>query len=198
MAMFDQYLKTATRHNPTGFFKVAFSLYPEKDAKQDTYVFTINPSKLGISRKKVERWTLTKFGFERQFWMNDLCVYQYQGSTGTFRPDEKQIIDNYTFDITKTKAWQDFTNFENFYLSRCDERSVQMKDLGRDFTLVGSLDDFSYDKDANDPFRIQYKFKFTGIPLSQEDSVKIKIEVVQGNNSTDTGQGLLDPYGKKI
>lgn len=132
------------------------------------FAFNLNPTKLQVSRKKLEKYILTKFGFERQYWQNDLYTFSYSGTTLPFRPEgDSRRDDGRPFDISQTPAWLKFEEFDKFYRDVVDEREVKLSYWGMKEQLVGSLNDFSFGHDANDPFRILYSFKFTGIPLKR-------------------------------
>lgn len=132
------------------------------------FAFSLNPTKLQVSRKKLEKYILTKFGYERQYWQNDLYAMAYSGTTLPFRPEStSRRDDGRPFDITQTPAWLKFDEMDRFYRETADEREVKLSYWGMKEQLVGSLNDFSFGHDANDPFRIMYSFKFTGIPISR-------------------------------
>lgn len=133
--------------------------------------FRINPSKLQRSRKKVERFILTKFGYERQYWGNDLHTFNYNGTTGVFKPNitaEEYAVrfgDTAGFDIRSTEAWKNFQRFEQFF-ERNGHRNIYMMYWAYSHEYEGSLDDFRFEHDADrSPYSINYSFKFTGLPL---------------------------------
>jgi hypothetical protein len=116
-----------------------------------------NPNKLEVSMIKIETYQLTKAGYDRQFWQNDLFKLAYSGSTGAFMPryaDHPWIEyegGRPLYDIRDSKAWQVFSEFFEFY------------------QMVGSLNSFKFSMDAdNNPNRIQYSFEYTGFPRSYE------------------------------
>lgn len=148
---------------PSGEFTEQSLIRRVEEDKADTvFTFRINPARLKISRPKIEKYHLTKNGFERQFWHNDLIRFDYEGSSGVFRP---HTLVNSRFDITTTFAWQKFRQFERFY-NNCDDRVVQMTYWGYPHPYEGSLNDFSfsYDPEKN-PNMITYSFKYTALPL---------------------------------
>lgn len=126
--------------------------------------FFINPSQLKRSRRKLGEFIITKFGYERQNWGNDLFLFDYSGMTGVFRPpdDDEDPI----FDMRDTIAWKAFTDFESFYEETGNRQNlVRMSYWGFDGEFVGEIEDFTYTHDVyKDPYAIRYQFKFTGIP----------------------------------
>jgi len=133
-----------------------------EDARQ--FQFRINPDNLRVTKRKLEKYVLTKLGYERQTWGNDLFTYSYEGSSGVFRRDEV-VIPSFRFDITTTAAWQKFKEFERFFEDQ-GEGSLRMRTWTEEFfEYIGSMPDFSFSVEANNPFRIRYNFTFIGIPL---------------------------------
>jgi len=155
----------------------------------ENFIFRLNPTTLKVTRPKLENWTLTKGGFERQFWRNDLVRFAYTGTSGAFRPDEIAFINEQgllatdvrlnsitsissaEYDIRETFAWKKFEQFETFYRDH-DEDFIQMNYWGQPRTWVGSLNGFEFDEDANNPRQIKYIFTFTGIPDDGRPSVQ--------------------------
>lgn len=126
------------------------------------FKFRINPDQLNVVKKKLEKYILTKIGYERQSWGNDLFQFQYSGTTGVFRPDETTTA-TVPFDITATKAWQKLKEFERFF-ERQGEGRVRMRLWAEPFEYVGSVPEFNFRMDANNPFHIRYNFTFVGVP----------------------------------
>lgn len=142
----------------------------KEDEVQDptSFTFRINPGRLKISRPKIEKYLLTKNGFERNFWHNDLIRFEYEGSSGVFRPEDR-TWGFQRFDITTTLAWQKFRQFEKFY-QLCDDRNVQMTYWGYPHAYDGSLNDFTFNYDPEkNPNMITYNFKYTALPLKYTD-----------------------------
>lgn len=135
------------------------------------FKFRINPDQLTVTKKKLEKYILTKIGYERQAWGNDLFMFQYSGSTGVFRPEETGQAAVVPFDLTETKAWQKLKEFERFF-ERQGQGRVRMRLWAEPFEYVGSLPAFSFRQDAHNPFHIRYDFTFTGVP---RDVVPVEI-----------------------
>lgn len=139
--------------------------------KNIAFTFVVNPAMLKVSRKKLGQWTLTKFGYERQNWGNDLIMFEYSGCTGVFRPESG----NYPtagFDITQTAAWIKFKEFEKFYFEQSnDSELVRMQFWGYGGAVFqGTLDEFSFTYDPmKEPFVIRYQFKYTCVPVKPVD-----------------------------
>lgn len=132
------------------------------------HVFALNPSKVQVKRPKVEQYELSKAGFDRQFWQNDLITFSYSGSSGAFLPSTNQpgIISDrgrVIYDLRATKRWIQFRNFEIFY-EEVGPENVRMDYFSYDYLLVGSLTDFQFDEDADRPGHIAYSFTFKGFP----------------------------------
>lgn len=162
------------------------------------YRFRLNPDKLSVTKGKIQKWILTKAGFERQFWGNDLYSYSYSGTSGAFRPDEilssygpgaptangvasnpkfdaSQNLDPSQYNITNTYAWKKFTEFERFY-TRSDERPVFMSFWGESTALIGAFDHFEKHLQAEPhPRIIHYSFKFTALPFPDNESYNLNI-----------------------
>lgn len=135
------------------------------------FKFRINPDQLSVTKKKLEKYILTKIGYERQSWGNDLFQFQYSGSSGVFRPEETNAADAVPFDITTTRAWLKLKEFERFF-ERQGPGVVRMRLWAEPFEYVGSMPDFNFRQDAHNPFQIRYNFTFTGIP---RDAVPVEI-----------------------
>lgn len=157
----------ATRGNrniPVGEFK----FYGFDGDDEVDFTFIINPAQLKRSRKKVGQYILTKFGYERQNWGNDLTIFEYSGATGVFRPgDGFPPIDTPSFDIRATSAYLKFREFEEFYENTGnDQNMVRMQYWGyATASFIGSIDDFQFTYDVmKEPFVIRYSFKYTAIP----------------------------------
>lgn len=132
-----------------------------------SFTFRLNPTNLKVSLKKLQQWILTKFGFERQYWGNQLWVFNYTGSSEVFKPNPGEIDYSGRFDITKTAAWFKFRQFENFFLDTGDQ-NIQMSYWAYDFMFVGTLDDFTFTCDSDrDPHRITYSFTYSAMPIIQ-------------------------------
>jgi len=157
----------------------------------ETYTFRLNPSQLQVTRAKLESWKLTKGGFERQFWQNDMVRFAYTGVSGAFRADEKAVINEQgllgvdtfggrvivtatnpgEYDIRETLAYRKFQQFEQFYRDHAED-FIRMNYWGQPYSWKGSLNDFTYNVDANNPRLIRYSFTFTGIPDDNEANVQ--------------------------
>lgn len=144
--------------------------------------FFINPSQLKRSRRKLGQWVLTKFGYERQNWGNDLFTFDYSGITGVFRPDDND--EGPSFDLRDTIAFQNFAAFEFFYEETGNRQNlVRMSYWGFTGEFVGELEDFTYTHDVyKDTHAFRYQFKFTGIPTRGAT-----LEVVTHADETDVG-----------
>lgn len=139
-----------------------------KDSSQSPFTFWINPSQLSVQKPRIEVYRLTKAGFERYFFANDIWTLSYSGSTGVFIPTEpgRDPTEKASFDIRKTKAWEKFEEFDRFYHSREEEDLIlhaEETSVGR-LILEGSLNPFSFRQDSGDPFHIKYEFTFKGFP----------------------------------
>lgn len=153
-----------------------------------SFSFTINPSQLQISLKKLGVWKLTKFGYERQNWGNDLALFAYTGVSGVFRPNTGQSQRGVpTFDIRQTDAYQKLRQFEDFFLDSGNGKNIVHMDYwGYSFVFEGSLDEFQMTHNVEkDPYAIRYNFKFTGVPTQ-----RTAIEV--GYTSTEPGDPATD------
>lgn len=139
--------------------------------KNIAFTFAVNPANLKVTRKKLGQYILTKFGYERQNWGNDLVGFEYSGATGVFRPESG----NYPtagFDITQTAAWLKFKEFEKFFFESANESElVRMQFWGYGGAVFqGVIDDFSYTYDPmKEPFVIRYSFKYTTLPIKPVD-----------------------------
>ncbi len=154
------------------------------------YIFRINPSKLAVSHEKLDRFPLTKAGYEIQAWGNGLSMFRYSGSAGVFRPEANASFLSSlgsSFDIRQTFAWQRFKEFETFYRTT-GSQNLFMYCVDYPHDWEGKLGDFSMERDAERPFTISYSFKFTGLPkLYPTTTVNIAVP----GQSADAAQAAL-------
>jgi len=151
---------------------MVFTGFSESLQSEVKFKFRINPNNLKRARRKLGQYILTKFGYERQNWGNDLHTFSYSGSTGTFKPEDGfDQSGPVTFDIRGTEAYEKFKSFETFYEETGNrQRLVGMQYWGFNGEFFGSLDDFDFNHSAErDPYRFLYNFKFTGIPQAQPE-----------------------------
>jgi len=151
------------------------------------FVFQIQPSQLKRTRKKLGQYILTKFGYERQNWGNDLFTFEYSGSSGVFRPEDGwKLTGVVDFDVRDTHRWQVFREFEIFYEdSGNDQNMVRMSYWGYEAEFIGSLDDFSFTHDVNkEPYAINYNFKYTALPL-RRPKIETKIQAANAGDPED-------------
>jgi len=138
----------------------------------------LNPSKLTVVRKKLEQWVLTKAGFERIDWGQNVIEFAYTGSSGAFRLDEPipgavAPQDVQDLDIRNTQAWAKFAEFEKFFRNT-EEEFLEMTYWGQPYNHQGSIGDFQYDLDADTrPWSIAYRFKFTAKPDKSRPDVVV-------------------------
>lgn len=142
-----------------------------KRTKREQFTFRLNPSKVTVESKKINSYQLTKAGYDRQFWQNDLFVVSFSGSTGAFVPDPSQPVIRTVsgtrpiFDLRSTKAWGDFSRFFSQFYLEVGPENIRMEFFGFDFNMIGSLDTFKWDLDSDkNPGHIIYSFVFTGFP----------------------------------
>jgi len=147
-----------------------FDHYDVTDTGNLTFKFLLNPDKLAVKRTKKEKYVLTKAGWERNFFINDLMMFSYSGTTGVFRPDElvgsvigDVPVSSDSFNITTTKKWRHFQLLQEFFES-LGEGMLQMTYWGLSKPVIGSMNDFDFVQDSEKPNHIAYSFKFTGIP----------------------------------
>lgn len=157
--------------------RVLSSLLPE----ENPITFLINPTKLEVRLSKKEKYVLTKAGWERHFFNNDVVLYTYSGTTGAFRPDEldsKTLLnirngvdfisaatpDVETFDITTTRKWIKFKKIRDFF-EKTKDGVMALVWWSEEKAAVGSMNDFGFTQNADDPFQILYNFKYTGVPV---------------------------------
>lgn len=158
------------------------------------FKFIVNPANLSRSRKKLGQYVLTKFGYERQNWGNDLTSFEYAGATGVFRPNTWQNNGAPDFDIRQTPTWAAFREFEDFYEGTGNNQNlVRMQYWGYSGSFLGSIDDFKLTYDPmKEPWVIRYTFKFTGLPLAQPTIETNVIGATPSNPSTDNAR-IDDP-----
>lgn len=182
---------TRGSHVRTNEYAIKFN----QPKKQIAYTFSVNPANLKVSRKKLGSFILTKFGYERQNWGNDLIQFEYQGCTGVFRPVSGNYPDA-SFDITTTPAWIKFQEFENFYHESSNESElVRMQYWGYGGAVFqGVLDDFSFTYDPmKEPFVIRYGFKYTCLPIKPVD---IQTGIIGADaGDPDTEKARVDNVG---
>lgn len=143
----------------------------ESTVDQTTFQFWINPGSLQVRKPRIGNYTLTKAGFERYFFINDMWSFAYSGTSGVFVPESDEAAPTESnpfpenFDITTTAAWKKLEDLDRFYFERQEEdlRLSYPVLLGQN-SLTGSLEDFSFKQDAKDPFQINYDFVFKGYP----------------------------------
>jgi hypothetical protein len=161
-----------------------------------SFIFSLNPHKLSVAVRKLENYILTKFGYERQFWGTGLFVFSYEGRTNVFRPPVSNtgiISASPSFDIRKTAAYIKFVEFQQFYFS-IGNNNIEMSYWGYDNSFTGSLDDFSFSYDAERPFHIDYRFKFTAIPTKPIPiSLEFNDAATRDDTKTVTPIPQLDP-----
>lgn len=172
--------------NPTGGVTIDNNT---NNSNKTFFEFIINPSKLKITQLKLENWLLTKAGYERQFWQNELFKFEYSGSTGVFTPSVDgniaagpAALASDGFDITKTKAWGLFQEFNDFYLNVGPNVIAMHFWAFSSGFFYGSLNQFNYNISSDDPYRITYDFSFTGIP-------RTPIKVSSNKDSTSSTDG---------
>ncbi len=156
------------------------SLGPTEQAAR--YSFRINPSKLQTNHEKLDRFPLTKAGYEIQSWGNGLSTFRYQGTSGVLRPDaDAGFLSSLgpSFDIRQTFAWQRFKEFETFYLTH-KGTAVFMYWIDYPHDWEGRLGEFSFERDAEKPFIINYSFKFTALPKAYPTTT-VSIGIPPGN-----------------
>lgn len=149
-----------------------------------SYTFRLNPEKLTVARKKLEKWSFTKAGFERVDWGQDMIQLNYTGKFGVFRIDEPapgqpQATSVELFDIRTSLAWAKFAEFEK-YFRNTEEEQLEMTWWQQPMNQVGSIGEFIYDVDAHDPFIIAYHFRFSAVP--DNDRPDIIINATQANS----------------
>lgn len=149
--------------------------------------FRINPSKVGVTKAKINALSLCKGGHLRSFFGNDLTKYRFSGSTGYFRPPNaaeralqigaaltsggerareevaKRILSG-NINITESPVWKKFRAFELF-VDRVNGELVMYYDLR---VVTGMLTDLSYDEDADNPLKINYNFNFEAYTDTRE------------------------------
>lgn len=136
------------------------------------YRFRINPDRLNIKHEKIERYVLTKFGYERQYWGNGLSTFSYSGTSGVFRPNvtaaQFSLAFPNGFDIRQTEAYLRFKEFESFYRNT-GSQNIFMYYPEYSHEWEGSLSAFSFERSATKPFHLDYQFTFTGLPFFYPD-----------------------------
>lgn len=120
------------------------------------YTFRVNPSKLDKSFSKIRDNRLTGGGFAQTTYGNNLVPYAYQGSTGSMLPAVSRMPQ-------LSPAWHYLALFEKFFLEQ-DRDLIFVLD---DEAIVGRLDSFSYGLDADNPWKINYRFQGTMYPDSK-------------------------------
>jgi len=149
------------------------------------YRFRINPERLSIRHDVIEKYVLSKAGYERQDWGNGLSTFQYVGTTGVFKPDVSASVYAELFpngiDIRQTNAYRRFKEFEQFYRTN-RQQNVFMYYQEYDHEWEGSLSGFSFDKSAGKPFHLDYQFTFTGMPIDYP-STQAVISVTSQNSA---------------
>lgn len=134
-----------------------------------TFTFRINPTRLKRSQPKVQGWPLTKAGYERKYWNEDLITFSYEGSTGVFQPTVAQVTSGEVFDIRTSKAYRTFTEFKRFYRTS-GKSNILMTIWDEPYPFEGMLDKFDYTLDSErTPKHIIYSFVFTGFPFDYVD-----------------------------
>lgn len=148
---------------------------------EEGYLFLINPVKASFSKAKSRVLELTKSGYQNVYSFNRESSLDLSGTSGVFGPasgggvfsnlsDVNSFSNLYlnpstsgpaagSFDITKTTAWGNFESLKAMFLLQQQEPHVLFTD---DFkTFVGIVNDFNYNQDAYDPFRITWSMTFT-------------------------------------
>jgi hypothetical protein len=194
----EQPIRVVGTRQPTIKDRMIFQeLFDQTQTGRDRrrFKFSLNPNKLSVTAKKLENYILTKFGYERQYWTNGLFVFSYDGRTNVFKPatNLSGAQPTESFSIKDTAAYRKFMEFNNFY-AEVGERNLEMTYWGYDVTFIGSLDDFSFTYDAERPFHIDYRFKFTAIPTKPIPiSLEFNDAATRDDTKTVTPIPQLDP-----
>jgi hypothetical protein len=139
--------------------------------------FSINPQNATFTKNKVQAVTLTKAGYELQYWRNQMIGIAYVGRSGAFQPPSQTLqnlgasvqdvknltagaLGNSLNDIRLSPAWLKFQRFQDFY----DTASGDLMMVFDGVFYQGFFEDFSFSQDANNPFIINYNFKFSAYP----------------------------------
>jgi hypothetical protein len=127
--------------------------------------FRINPQSLRVRKARVQAYELTKAGYERYDFGNEMWVLSYRGTSGRLIPEDLMVGE--TFDLTDTDAWKKMEEFDRFFTERGEETlQLTATTLLGFLYLRGSMKEFDFEQDANDPFQIRYNFTFWAFPTN--------------------------------
>lgn len=119
------------------------------------YMFRLNPSKLDKSFAKVRTNVQTGAGLVMDTFANNGITYVYSGTQGMMRPALSVLRMPQL-----TPAWHYLQLFEEFFLKHKSDLIFVLDEEA----AVGRFDSFSYGLDADNPWRINYRFQVTMYP----------------------------------
>jgi hypothetical protein len=182
------WLLDPTATNPTIGAKSSSGLFGFNTAAmaRQGFVFRINPQTMAVSSPKARDLTLVKSGYQNIYWYDREQSLSLAGTTGAFGPipdgglvsgvrgfgkfDWAQWMGDFTggvsdapFDITLSSAWRSFERLQQVFDAGTNELySLYTDDL---CCYTGVVDNFTFTRDANDPFQIRWNLIFTAFTL---------------------------------
>lgn len=156
----------------------------ETGSKLLTFTFKVNPSHIGVQKRKLFTKLRTKGGFVFQHWGPNITEISVAGTTGNIRPqlfrtESKKVAEIGGKDITlnipvppsaqfadrdNSPLLDVFRRLEEVYNQDQDEGAVRnFRVLALEYRkrlYVGFLTDFFYEERAERPFQFYYKFTF--------------------------------------
>jgi len=165
--MADQYIITSSEVNSfsTWVQNGLPSLANQMDQNSSkSFIFNVNPNKVGINRKKLLAVVGDASGFKTQHWAegNSMVDFSYSGVFPNLIPIRELAL----LGIRDPRLSVNYFNlrlFERFY-----------KDANHDVIMIydgnawlGPLTSFNYNITGDDPWKITYSFNFQGYPDSE-------------------------------
>ena len=151
------------------------SMVKSVSARPYFYRFIINPSVLHVGIKKTSKKVLTKGGWEVLYFdetPNEMISMRFGGKSGSLMPPSSMVnagISDPKFSLN----FQRFSQLKNLSLSAANDLR-----LIYDGTMyTGSLENFDFDVDADNPFLIDYSFTFEAYPDSMKNITSLSSTV---------------------
>lgn len=152
------------------------------------FLFRINPARLSLSYSKVRDNRQTGSGFIQDTHGNNGITYSYQGTMGMMRPAVSALKMPQL-----TPAWHYLQLFKRFFLHHNNDLIFVLDDEA----IVGRLDTFTFDRNANDPWIIEYRFQATMYPGTEfsllDGYVGAAFDAIKPTFETPL-QSIVDPF----
>jgi len=170
-----------------------------RSSRVSGFLFRINPVRAEFSQSKMRTLELVKSGYQNIYWYNKSLMINLSGTTGAFGPIpaggiffDLQALNQLSlfgdplvgfrksggsFDITRSEAWASFQKLRQVFLAQTSELYALFTDDS--YTYFGSVQDFQFGQDANDPFQIKYSFMMESFAWSRINQKMVSTSIGQ-------------------